>query len=452
MTMRMAEQVADAVLYEGYVLYPYRASAAKNQFRWQVGLIAPRDYSEATGADPWVMQTECLAEPGPGTTLCVRVRCLHVQERRVEQSVDPYRDEWRAVDALQVDDRQLITWDEAVVAELTRDGLSLDGGHHAWSHTWTLDPSREEELVYDARGHLAARIVRRRHPVECTVHVLLEPCERLVKVRVRIENVTACAARTLPERALALRQSLAGTHTMLTIANGVFVSLLDPPAFATTAAATCSNLHTWPVLVGPSGTRNAMLSSPVILYDYPAIAPESQGDLCDATEIDELLTLRVQTLTDEEKREARATDERAAQILDRAGAASPETMRRLHGAIRHAADAPPPPSLDAWQQFLNGPEDAAPGGTFIEIGSTRVGTGSRVRLAPTHRADSMDICLRGRLATVTGVHMTLENKAYIAVTLDDDPFGADGSRYRRALFFHPDEVVPLDVDPGDTRS
>ena len=62
----MAEKIADAVLYEGYVLYPYRASAAKNRLRWQVGLVTPRDYAVATAADPWFMQTECVAERAPG--------------------------------------------------------------------------------------------------------------------------------------------------------------------------------------------------------------------------------------------------------------------------------------------------------------------------------------------------------------------------------------------------
>lgn len=60
-----------------------------------------------------------------------------------------------------------------------------------------------------------------------------------------------------------------------------------------------------------------MLISPIILYDHPEIAEQSGGDLYDATEIDEILTLRVMTMTDEEKAQARATDPRAAAIVDR---------------------------------------------------------------------------------------------------------------------------------------
>src|SRR3954464_3639015 len=69
-----AERVADAVLYEGYVLYPYRASAAKNQLRWQFGVVAPRAPND--DGEPWFSNTECLIEPGDRPRVFVRVRCL----------------------------------------------------------------------------------------------------------------------------------------------------------------------------------------------------------------------------------------------------------------------------------------------------------------------------------------------------------------------------------------
>jgi len=125
------------------------------------------------------------------------------------------------------------------------------------------------------------------------------------------------------------------------------VSLLDPPEEAEKAIADCRNERTWPVLVGEHGGRQMMLSSPIVLYDYPALAPESQGDLCDGTEIDEILSLRIMTLTDEEKREARATDPRAGAIIDRTDAMSADALSRLHGTMRmsdffNPADEPSP--------------------------------------------------------------------------------------------------------------
>jgi hypothetical protein len=447
----MAEQIADAVLYEGYVLYPYRASAAKNRYRWQVGLVTPRGYAEATGADPWFMQTECVAVPEPGATLSVRIRGLHVQERTIEQAPGVEDPTWRAVNRLCVGDRELIAWEEAVVREFVRDGLMLDGTRTEWSDTWLLDAACDTEHVYDRSGQLAARIVRRRYPVASTVRIAVdEPRGGLVKIHVRVENESACPARALADRGAAMRQSLAGTHALLAIERGQFVSLLDPPPAAAALAASCENVHTWPVLVGAPGAREVMLSSPIILYDHPQVAPESPGDHFDATEIDELLMLRVRTLTEDEKREARATDRRAAEIVDRATAASPETLGRLHGAIRHygiTGDAPP----DDWQAFLNPPGEAPPGEASLEVGSWRVARGTRVRLTPGHRADSLDLCLAGRTATVAGVHTTLEGKSYVSVTLDDDPFAHAGPRFRRSLFFHPDEILPLDSNSTEAR-
>jgi hypothetical protein len=131
-----------------------------------------------------------------------------------------------------------------------------------------------------------------------------------------------------------LLRALVSTHTILGVGDGAFVSLLDPPAPWAEAAAACRNIGTWPVLVGAEGDRDTMLSSPIILYDYPQVAPESPGDLFDGTEIDEILTLRILTLTDDEKRAMAAVDERARALLTRTEGLSGEELWRLHGAAR----------------------------------------------------------------------------------------------------------------------
>ena len=116
-----------------------------------------------------------------------------------------------------------------------------------------------------------------------------------------------------------------------------FVSLLEPSAEATAAAARCHQERCFPVLAGRPGSTDVVLGSPIILYDYPEIAAESAGALFDSTEIDEILTLRVMTMTDAEKAEARATDPRAAEIIDRCDAMPAETLQQLHGVLRDAA-------------------------------------------------------------------------------------------------------------------
>jgi hydrogenase maturation protease len=128
--------------------------------------------------------------------------------------------------------------------------------------------------------------------------------------------------------------SLISTHTILGVENGKFVSQIDPPDRLKNLAAECCNQGTWPVLIGEEGERDTMLSSPIILYDYPQIAPESPGGLFDGTEIDEILSLRILTMTDDEKREMRQSDERAREILERTESMPPEQFMKLHGVLR----------------------------------------------------------------------------------------------------------------------
>jgi hydrogenase maturation protease len=141
-------------------------------------------------------------------------------------------------------------------------------------------------------------------------------------------------ASELPNRDEALLRCLVSAHTVLNVGEGEFVSLLDPPPRCAQAAAACKNLGVWPVLVGKEGTRHTLMASPIILYDYPQLAPESPGDFFDGTEIDEMLTLRIQTLTDQEKQLMAGVDERARALLARTDAMNGEQMSRLHGGVR----------------------------------------------------------------------------------------------------------------------
>src|SRR5205809_3869667 len=80
--------IADAVLYEGYILWPYRRSALKNQRRWTFGGVYPRAHSEGRDDDPWTMQTQCLVEADDDATVDVDVRFLHVVRRDVGRITD----------------------------------------------------------------------------------------------------------------------------------------------------------------------------------------------------------------------------------------------------------------------------------------------------------------------------------------------------------------------------
>jgi hypothetical protein len=286
LSFELARQIADAVLYEGYVLYPYRASAKKNRVRWQFGVVAPRGYSERGGSEPWAMQTECLVEPGAAPTVDLRVRFLQVQARTVEAAGE---DGFRAVESLEVDGRELVTWEEGVERQLDEAAIPLYALAGA-GRTFALEVpgGREVEEVRGVDGAVRGRVTRERWPLSARVCVAVEPRDGLLKLQVRIENLGP-DVEGAGDRSVALRRSLVGAHTLLAVHDGAFVSLLDPPPAAKAAAESCVNRHTWPVLVGPEGRRDVMLSSPIILYDHPAVAPESPAELCDATEIDEIL-------------------------------------------------------------------------------------------------------------------------------------------------------------------
>ncbi|MCC2274483.1 hypothetical protein LKL35_03390 [Streptomyces sp. ET3-23] len=438
--------VADAVLHEGYLLYPYRRSSAKNRVRWQFGVLAPRDWAEAQGpempgvsgsADSWRQRTECLVRAtAPCPLVRVRVRFLQVQRKRVERRTDT--GDYAPVDALEAAGTVHLAFDEAVPQEcdiivplselLTGDrefALGAPGG------------TETEEL-----GAGAGRAVRERLPLRATARLQAEELDGargLFLLRLRTENTGA--AGPLSTRTEALRHALIATHSILGGDGLCFLSLLDPPRWARPYTARCRNLHTFPVLAGEPGSCEVVLSSPIILHDHPQVAPESPGDLHDAAEIDEILTLRTLLLTDAEKREARATDRRAADILDRVEAMPPEILARLHGAIRSLAPAGAA-AVPWWQEGAD--DGPCPATDSVLVDGVPLTAGSPVLLAPRrHGTDAQDMFLAGRTARVAAVFHDVDGGVQLAVTVDDDPAAELHGWYGRFHYFRPDEVRPL---------
>jgi hypothetical protein len=326
-----AKKIAEAVLYEGYLLWPYRRSARKNQQRWTFGGVYPRAYSEARGEDdPWLMQTQCLALRDEESTIEVQVRFLHVVERKVGVKSG---ETLEFVEELRVGGELHLPWDEAAEREIAvgRFKLSELPGSPKEVEIDIPGGSREEPLT-DPTGELVGALVRSWRPLRGAVEVGAEPLrEGTYRVTVRITNITPWGGE---DRESTLKQTFVSTHTALEVEAGEFVSLMDPPEELREAAEGCENLRTWPVLVGEEGEKNLLLSSPIILYDYPQIAPESPGDLFDGTEIDQMLILNVLNLTDEEKEEVRASDPRGREILERCESLSTDELMKLNGTFR----------------------------------------------------------------------------------------------------------------------
>ena len=340
MNLDLVNQIANAVLYEGYILYPYRRSAVKNQQRWNFGVLYPRAYAEAqTGHDTWSMQTECLGLLDPEATIDVRIRFLQLVSRIIGRLDVPVSElpaagelAYTRVDSLEVGSQTFQSWEEAIEREVTVPGRTIAELQHGCTIPFSIPAGKTVEPIHDG-AHIAGVIVREHETLNGEVSLLAQREGTACKLRVVLTNRDE-TGRPDDSRQRVLMTSLLSAHAIFTVQHGEFISLLDPPAEFRSAAAACNNVGCWPVLVGQADQRDTMLASPIILYDYPQVAPQSPGDLFDGAEIDEILSLRIMTLTDEEKREMRTADERARMILDRTEALPAEQFMKLHGVMR----------------------------------------------------------------------------------------------------------------------
>jgi hypothetical protein len=465
-------KVADAVLFEGYLLYPYRASAQKNKLRWQFGVLTPRDWARRH-SENWYSHTECLLEPGNDaarTVLRVRLRFLRLRRRRVQRLATSPEQPGGFVDVAEmtVGEDLHLPWDEGIptAVDATLPVPDLLAGEV--TVPVELAAETTEEQLTDGDGRVVGRLVRENWPVRATIAAsaeLLPGPYGALRLRLRVTNLGDSDDCDDTDRDSALQSSLIGAHSILALSNGEFLSMTDPPEWARPATQECTNEHTWPVLAGPSQHPRLLLSSPIILADFPEIAPESPNELYDGTENDEILTLRTLVLTDAEKREARATDPRAAALVDAVDSMPPEIFERLHGVIRsmsvpgapgtgptpHAPDEIPtysPDEIPTYSMDTGGKpwwdpaSDASvdPDTDIVLIGEHPVSKGSRVVLHPSGHADAQDLFLTGKEARVEAVLNDVDGDVHLAVSLLDDPASEFQAAHGRFRYFRPEEV------------
>lgn len=367
----LVDRIARSILYEGYLLYPYRTSSVKNAKRWTFGTLYPEHRVAAQGgSDRCRFQAEVLYSGPPSATVSVLARFLV----------------------------------EGAETEIPLVGAIGEARRHAF----------ENGEIGFASTHIASATY---------------------KLTVILRNTSETA-------------ELASAHAVISVSEGELVSLTDPPAALAAAASGCVNEGVWPVLIGRPGTRDTMLASPIILPDYPEVAPESAGDLCDATEIEEILTLRILTLTDEEKAEVRVSGSHAREILERVESLPAEHLMKLHGTIRGLA----PSGNEPWSTWDTWANRAV--AQTVQVGGVALKAGDRVRLRPSvgravspanpsaKRADIFDSALDGRIAIIAGIEEDFENKVQVAVVVEDDP-GRDLGEMRQTghrFFFSPEEI------------
>jgi hypothetical protein len=368
-----ATAIADAILYEGYMLYPYRRSALKNRAGWTFGVVPPRVEDQPASE----LRFECLVVEGPATAITATLRFLL---------------------PLSAGDQQ------AIPCEVTVSQIPLAALREGANVTPFAFGGADDRAL--GQIEMAA----------------FEAAVGVTKIMVTVTNRTPAPAH----RERLQTGSLVSTHVLLGLGGGEFVPPRDPPASLAATAEACRHEGLWPILVGDPARRDLMIGSPIILEDYPQIAPESPTSLFDGTEIDEILTLRILTLGEDEKDEIAGGDPRVRALLARTEALGTAELAQLHGTMRSAGLASAPPRT-------------------LRVAGRDLGAGDRVRLQPTRRSDVMDIVLGGQIATIVSVEQDVDDRSYFAVTIDVDPgqdLGAQGKPGHR-FFFGPDEVEPL---------
>lgn len=403
------DRLCRAVLYEGYLLYPYRPSR-KDRQRWNFGCVYPRSSGiREAGRDGWRLGAQCVVRGEGETRLAARVRFL-----RQETVTVPGVPEAAWEDATEQEFAAQATLGE--LAETLRRPFPLPSVR------------RRDDPAPGAPGRM---LLRESAPIEGALTMKAEAVGgRLWKLTVEITNETTGAAA---ERDAALPQTMLSTHALLTVENGAFVSSIDPPGDCAQAVADCRGGGLWPVLVGGEGSHDVMLCAPIILYDYPRVAPQSPGDYFDGTEIDEMLTLRVLTLSDEEKQALGAGNPRGVDLLRRAEQLTRQELSSLHGTMDPAATRA--------MESIGGP----PGLQSVRVGGVEIRRGDKVRLRPRRQADAFDILLTGEVATVESIEQDFEDQIHVAVTIDADPGRELGQARQIAhrFFYGADEIEPL---------
>jgi hypothetical protein len=310
MNFDAAERIAATILYEGYILYPYRPTAVKNRQRWNFGTLYPRTYAEAQRpVESFRLVAECIAVLGADAKIDIRISFLQLTGKG--QSAAPLTGIGQPLSD------PSLAWDEAVERTSVHPDLRLN------------------DLLVAPRVMALEMADGGPHGLQAVLTIGAESFPGgACKLRIEFENRSELATGAAAKREEALARSFVSAHALLGISGGKFVSLLDPGEEYRKAATACRSAGVFPVLVGEESKRNMILCSPIILYDYPQIAPESEGDFFDGTEMDEMLMLRVLTLTDAEKQEMRDGDPRARSILERTEALTHEAMLKAHGVVR----------------------------------------------------------------------------------------------------------------------
>jgi len=272
------EKIADAILYEGYALFPYRKNALKNQKRFNFGVLSPQCWAELQTNEQFFQQTEILVLSNESAKILFKVRYLQLEDN----------EDWQTA----------------------------------------------HEKVYENSVEIKEfQISDFRFQIDGKIEISTEKLDgNLFKLSFNLQNLTENESFKNLSRKEILPFSFVSTHTIFEIENGEFISIIEPPEEFQKYSQTLENINCFPVLVGDK-KRNSILSAPIILYDFPEAAESSFDNFFDGLEIDELMVMNILALTDKEKEEIKKTDDKTRKILEKIENASAEDLLKLHAKM-----------------------------------------------------------------------------------------------------------------------
>ena len=425
-----AERLARSLLYEGYALYPYTPGATKNATPTPFGIAYPPAYAAGQRAAFDRVQIEVVGTAADDGEPEIEAALLFLQaagprhqagERRVAVGPVPLA--------------------ELIAAPLER--------------AFAFEPGAAGGEATGAAPEFGADVVTG------TVRLRAADLGGAFRLTMLVENTTPLPpdeAREM-ERAAALRRSLLSCQSLLGVGGARLVSPLEDEGELGAAVQACENLNTWPVLASPDD--DAVLGAAILLPDHPSIAAQSRVDLFDNTEIEEALLLHVHSLSDSEREAIEDQDPAVREMIERAQATTPEDILALHGLMRESepgtlagtgpageAEIPewsepdaareggaPPPRREP----PPGPADVA-GEREVVIDGRAFRRGGKVVLRPGTEGDPYDRMMDGRTATIQRIYLDYDGRAYLGVTIDEDPMAEVLRESGRYLFFFADEV------------
>jgi predicted nucleotidyltransferase len=332
------EKITRTVLYEGYAIFPYRRSSAKNVKPIPFGTVYPQVYQKHHSELHAATQTQCILQASEQASVKITVRFLHLRRKRLLR-IDPEnfgQNQFQSRDIIEIDDQTYESGWEALEREIDIGTHKLsDLINEPYKEAIHFEEEQTSDIIYDKDGKVAGNMLFQQDEINGELWITAKPAgivEDGYMITVNVGNTTTVDNAAGCSRDEVYGQSFLSANTILATDQGKFISQTDPPQDWREVNEACENINTWPVLIDKN--NKTMLSSPIVLYDYPEIAPESRGINFDSTEIEEMLMLQVAALTDEEKQEVEQSDSKMKAMLERVKNTTPGELLKLHGGFK----------------------------------------------------------------------------------------------------------------------